>query len=133
MDHIEQLKKIRAEAIARMRNSPDFKMAGKLGQLIVELGETIDDTVDDATALNLATAKTPHPFEKTFAKSSTLAKPDVDDFDDLTSDEMIDDLVAEIEGDAAELNALISEDSKKIGPFLKAGKSESALPNGASH
>ena len=52
MDHITQLKKIRAEAIARLRNSPDFRLAGKLGQLIVELGDTVEDVkIFDDTAL----------------------------------------------------------------------------------
>ena len=167
MDHIQQLKKIRADAIARMRASPDFKLAGKLGLLIVELGETVDDTVDfeeveevasstDAPQIEpasvpvaaAAVAATPfvaasRPFENTFKSPAPEA------FEDLSSDEMIDELVAEIEGDAAELNALMAandsaeetdsveqdeeKDADTIGPFLKPEHAKSTYANGSTH
>ena len=79
MDHIVQLKKIRAEAIARLRNSSDFKLAGKLGQLIVELGDTIEDKVvfdDPAIATDLEDVKatigrSPRPLTTAFPTPST--------------------------------------------------------------
>jgi len=140
MDHIEQLKKIRAEAIARMRNSPDFKLAGKLGLLIVELGETIDDHADlddlDVEPASAAAEPAVTDFKRPF--ESTYSKPKDDDFVDIASDDMIDELVAEIEEDAAELDAIMAEQDKEtsktvIGPFLK---TESTLPrysNGSAH
>ena len=50
MDHIEQLKKIRADALNRLRMSEDFRLAGKLGQLLAELGSPVDDNVMAAPA-----------------------------------------------------------------------------------
>ena len=112
MDHIEQLKKIRSEAIARMRLSSDFQLAGKLGQLIVELGETIDDDADfdelEEPKAAAPSRATPTAFMATAA--TTAALPDADEFADLTSDKMIDELVAEIEEDAAELDAIMAAD-----------------------
>ena len=121
MDHITQLKKIRAEAIARMRNSDDFKLAGKLGQLIVELGDTVED-VKLMDSVSMTTAKTdvpaldtaketPRPFESVFSSKAEEAEKV-----DLDSEEIIDELVAEIEGDAAELDALVAE--KKVRPYF---------------
>lgn len=134
MDHIEQLKKIRAEAIARIRNSDDFKLAGKLGLLIVELGSTVDDIVDyelGAVPAASVAEKTARPFE-TPAKASEIE--DDAGLDDLTNDQMIEELVAEIEGDAAEIDALLAkEKSDMVGPFLKPTKSETSYTNGASH
>ncbi|MEE9314338.1 MAG: hypothetical protein V3V02_06795 [Rhizobiaceae bacterium] len=154
MDHIQQLKKIRSDAIARMRTSPDFKLAGKLGLLIVELGETVDEKMDydDAeerppipspapTSTNplrrsVATAvpavETMRPFETAFTK------PKNDEFTDLASDKMIDELVAEIEGDVAELDAIMAEDKAEpfdetIGPFLKPDHVKPRIANGSTH
>ncbi len=144
MDHIEQLKKIRTDAILRLRNSPDFKLAGKLGLLIVELGETVADTLDYEVAdiPSQAIRKTPDeavttngtnkPFNEIFAK------PKEDDFTDLASDKMIDELVAEIEGDVAELDAIMAEDTSNslddtIGPFLKPDTVNARVGNGAAH
>ncbi len=146
MDHIIQLKKIRADAIARMRTSDDFKLAGKLGLLIVDLGETVDDIVDfDDSAQRSAASKikpfgavaaTSRPFENTF--NIPAIKPEEDELSDASSKAMIDELVAEIEGDAAELDAIMAEDKAaksegKIGPFIKTEENESPSPNGASH
>jgi len=149
MEHIEQLKKIRADAITRLRASDDFKLAGKLGLLIVELGETVDDTIDygqsrsamsplsKAVLASTATTKPPepHPFEKAFSKTA-----DEDTPDDADSEEGIQELVAEIEEDAAELNALAADVAvkknvadKKVGPFLSPQVSNNGYANGASH
>ncbi len=138
MDHIIQLKKIRQEAIARLRNSPDFKLAGKLGLLIVDLGETVDDVMGFDEAEKPLVAK---PFTATAAAQGSsrpfenvFEKPKDNDSSDQASDEMIDELVAEIEGDAAELDALMSE--SKVGslkPFLKSEKVKPAHSNGAAH
>ena len=147
MDHIEQLKKIRSEAIARMRTSPDFQLAGKLGQLIVELGETIDDDSDfeelEEPKVAAPSLVTPTAFMAT--ASTTAAMPNADEFSDLTSDKMIDELVAEIEEDAAELDAIMAADVVEddesddkdeagvIGPFLKPDTVSPHYTNGASH
>ena len=141
MDHIKQLKQIRSEAIARMRNSPDFKLAGKLGLLIVELGEEVDDTVDfeetepaqtTSSVSASASLATPLPFTTSFSR------PNSEPFADLASDEMIDELVAEIEGDAAELDAIMAEQEEDetdhhIGPFMKPTDAELMKTNGAAH
>ncbi|NKB54100.1 MAG: hypothetical protein GKR97_18130 [Rhizobiaceae bacterium] len=113
MDHIIQLKKIRAEALARLRNSDDFKLAGKLGQLIVELGDRVDSVavLDDMPATHSAQSvhfgKADIPPAPTL-KSAFLA-PVEPQYSDRKGDEMIDELVAEIEGDAAKLDALMAE------------------------
>ena len=145
MDHITQLKKIRAEAIARLRNSEDFRLAGKLGQLIVELGDTVEDVklMDDVsvTATTTDTAKfetakeAPRPFDSVFAPKT---EPEVVDAPSLDSEEIIDELVAEIEGDAKELDALMAEEKSKpsfgdISSYFKTDKSEAKLSNGAAH
>ncbi len=144
MDHIIQLKKIRSDAIARMRSSADFKLAGKLGLLIVDLGETVDDIVDfddseQRSAISKikpfgAVAATSRPFEHTFSKP----QDDDDDDDEINSEELIEELVAEIEGDVAELDAIMAEDktandSGKVGPFLKPDDTEPTFANGATH
>ncbi len=114
MDHIIQLKKIRAEALARMRNSDDFKLAGKLGQLIVELGDKVDSVavLDDMTSAPLS----PEPAKIVEAEilpaptfKSAFLSPTEPQYSDLKGDEMIDELVAEIEGDAAKLDALMAD------------------------
>ncbi len=70
MDHIEQLKKIRSDAIERLRRSPDFKLAGKLGTLIKELGET----VEEVSELNLDEEPEPGKKVTPFLSSITEKK-----------------------------------------------------------
>ena len=144
MDHITQLKKIRAEAIARLRNSPDFRLAGKLGQLIVELGDTVEDVrIFDDTSLNqpaspiaaVTADEKPRTFQTAFTKP--VPTPDLVS-DDSEAEEMIDELVAEIEGDAAELDALAAETKEKstlgsISSYFNTEKVDRAVPNGAAH
>ncbi len=211
MDHISQLKKIRAEAIARLRNSPDFKLAGRLGQLIVELGDTVEDVIafdvsveadpsfvadafkavesddtksdtdlpevegqdnvdeselEDVVAVaeeneigdtaprNIfaTTAQTDEdqvanagmvsgaqsvfssarPFESTFSLSDSSDDSEPED------EKMIDDLVAEIEGDVAELDAIMAEttDDKPsdiVSTILNTNLSGARYANGVSH
>lgn len=150
MEHMDQLKKIRSDAIARIRTSPDFKLAGKLGLLIVELGDTVDDNVDfdepedtaasssktsplGSLATPLAAGSTiPRTFETAFSKTK------MDEVEELTSNEMIEELVAEIEGDAAELDAIMAEqtsddDTATVGPFLKPDTTKSSYANGSTH
>lgn len=146
MDHIIQLKKIRAEAIARLRNSDDFKLAGKLGQLIVELGDTVDHVslVDDLNSPTVIAEETistkPQRSELPTFKSAFLPNRETE-ISDRKSDEMIDELVAEIEGDAANLDALMADatESDDQGEFIEgteiddvAGADKSAEPNGLS-
>ena len=145
MDHIEQLKKIRSDAIARIHNSADFKLAGKLGLLIEELGATVEDNValEETEEVQAAVEEV---VEKPVLFTSSYEKPQSDDFSDLTSDKMIDELVAEIESDAAELDGLMAEtnsdldaietddeDGDHIGPFLKPETPTHLYTNGAAH
>ena len=149
MDHITQLKKIRAEAIARLRNSPDFRLAGKLGQLIVELGDTVEDVkIFDDTALAapvspiapLAPVKAEEKaptFESAFSKPVFGASVEIAE-DDQEAEEIIDELVADLEGDAAELDALMNESKEKstlgsISSYFNTDKTEKSLTNGAAH
>ncbi|MEM9732634.1 MAG: hypothetical protein AAF903_03990 [Pseudomonadota bacterium] len=46
MHHLDQLKQIRSDAVARMRASDDYKLASRLGALIVELGGSVDDPLN---------------------------------------------------------------------------------------
>jgi hypothetical protein len=149
MDHITQLKKIRAEAIARLRNSPDFRLAGKLGQLIVELGDTVEDvTIFDDASLTppiaavapvapVAVEEKPRTFQSAFTKP--VIAPEVGlEVDDSEAEEMIDELVAEIEGDAAELDAIMAESNDKstlgsISSYFNTEKADRSLTNGAAH
>ena len=146
MDHITQLKKIRAEAIARLRNSPDFRLAGKLGQLIVELGDTVEDVkiFDDPTltpaiapVAAVAVEEKPRTFNNAFTKP--LFTPEVDVTDESKeAEEIIDELVADLEGDAAELDAMMAETKEKstlggISSYFNTDKVEKSLTNGAAH
>ena len=147
MDHITQLKKIRAEAIARLRNSPDFRLAGKLGQLIVELGDTVEDVkiFDDPSLAAPVTPFAPKPadekprtFENAFTKPA-FDSPSVEIAeDDQEAEDIIDELVADLEGDAAELDALMKESKDKstlgsISSYFSTDKAEKSLTNGAAH
>lgn len=149
MDHIIQLKKIRADAIARLRNSPDFKLAGKLGQLIVELGDTIEDKVvfdDPAIATELkdvkaTIAQSPRPLTTAFPPKGLKSEPSTADTEKTelkAGEEMIEELVAEIENDAAELDAVASKsdekaDASSISSFFKSSVKEDRHTNGAAH
>lgn len=146
MNHIEQLKKIRAEAIARLHNSEDFKLAGKLGLLIEELGESVDDAsaLDNLRKPELSLPKVgdtkaaaPGIFQSSFGKPKSDDLSDITG-DNLLSDTSIDDLVAEIEGDAAELDALMAEsddvdETKKSPSFIKPEETRPVYSNGATH
>ena len=140
MDHILQLKKIRAEAITRLRKSPDFKLAGKLGSLIVELGETVDDATEfdeiDATLEADVTAEPTVEAKRPFG--SIFQPPEVSEPVRQAKDEEIDDLVAEIQGDAAELDAIMAENSVntedgELGSVFKQEADGELYSNGASH
>ena len=149
MDHIKQLKNIRAEAIARLRKSSDFKLAGKLGQLIVELGDTIEDKVvfdDPAIVTDLKEVKatigqSARPLTSAFpaATASTEATTAPVEKSELEAGEgMIEELVAEIENDAANLDAVAAESSDKseapsISSFFKSSGKEDRHTNGAAH
>lgn len=146
MDHITQLKKIRAEAIARLRNSPDFRLAGKLGQLIVELGDTVEDVkIFDDPSLKAPIApfaavtaeEKPRTFESAFTKPAFAPAEELVE-DDQEAEEIIDELVADLEGDAAELDALMKESKEKstlggISSYFSTDKPEKSLTNGAAH
>lgn len=111
MDHITQLKKIRDEALERLQDHPDFKLAHKLGELIEDLGETLDDDAifdigpaadaDDEDNPVVETTEVEQPVEEedilstvvSFEPARTETVPEV------THDEAIDELVAELEGD----------------------------------
>ncbi|MEM1038307.1 MAG: hypothetical protein AAGI12_02410 [Pseudomonadota bacterium] len=113
---IAQLKQIRAEAIARLRNSQDFKLAGRLGALIVELGDTLDDTSELAALEDAKTprdpvmpfATKPHPFApKPSAPITPLVGTQTGGStkaDESEETEILDELVAEIKNDMADLD-----------------------------
>ena len=120
MDHITQLKQIRAEAISRLRNSDDFKLAGKLGQLIVELGDTVDDVSVFGEAAIPAPSIAPSTLDDAGCKKDKSSSPTFEtaflpvrgpDYEELKSEEIIEELVAEFEEETAELDAMMSEDS----------------------
>ncbi|MEP1207930.1 MAG: hypothetical protein ABJM29_18790 [Rhizobiaceae bacterium] len=118
MDHITQLKNIRAEAITRLRDSDDFKLAGKLGQLIVELGDTVDD-VAVLSALSTQKplaevnplpiqAKEPAPtpsFESAFMALREQREPEA------KNEDMIEELRAEFEDGEAGFGILSTDRS----------------------
>ena len=148
MDHITQLKKIRAEAIARLRNSPDFRLAGKLGQLIVELGDTVEDvrifgdtssTPSISPVAAVAAQEKPRTFESAFTKPLPVPAVDLES-DEQEEDEIIEELVAEIEGDVAELDSIMAESKEKetstlgtISSYFNTEKVDKSLTNGAAH
>ncbi|MEO0547943.1 MAG: hypothetical protein AAF035_13475 [Pseudomonadota bacterium] len=113
---IAQLKQIRAEAIARLRNSHDFKLAGRLGALIVELGDTLDDTselaaLEDAKIPRdpvMPFASKPNPFApKPVAPVTPLVGTSTggaSKTDETEETEILDELVAEIKNDMADLD-----------------------------
>ena len=127
MQHMEQLKKIRAEAISRLRASDDFKLAVKLGQLIVEMGDTVDGPIDlmgqksggggaaastssgsaaapassASGSASLAMPAAAAPAKPADKPAAPEAKPSKAGSDDLDPSEIIDELVSEMENDAA--------------------------------
>lgn len=111
---IAQLKQIRAEAIARLRESQDFKLAGRLGALIVELGETLDDqsalTGLDAGPGDGRTPVTPFASKpsvfapKPVAPVAPVAESATRKADEEEESEILDELVAEIKNDMADLD-----------------------------
>lgn len=117
MDHIEQLKKIRADALNRLRMSEDFRLAGKLGQLLAELGSPVDDNVMAA----------PAPAAKPATASVTRAPlnvPKSDDKDDRLEDKLAEELDAALEtGDESEKAPL---------PFLARNKADDAKDDKAA-
>ena len=136
MQHMEQLKKIRAEAIARLRASEDFKLAVKLGQLIVEMGDSIDEPIDlmgQKGASSAPAASAPRPLATPTSapvSSPVSAAPSVSSTssssssasssDELDTSEIIDELVSEMESDGTLGNrdpfstARSSSDSKSV-------------------
>jgi len=111
---IDQLKRIRAEAVARLRESQDFKLAGRLGALIVELGETLDDQSalsgldTSASEPRSSSPFAPKPVTPVapIAASSPSAPVESSDADaeDADDAEILDELVAEIKNDMADLD-----------------------------
>lgn len=133
MDHIEQLKKIRNDAIERMRASKEFKLAGKLGVLIAELGEDVGEPLDFED-------KKPAGEAAPFSNLPNFSQPETGSEEADEDQKVIDELAAEIASDD-EINALSEQDDTEeesspvvLGPFLnsKAEQSEKR-PNGSSH
>ena len=135
---IAQLKQIRAEAIARLRNSHDFKLAGRLGALLVELGATLDDASEFAGFEDAKTprdpvmpfASKPNPFApKPVAPVTPLGGTSVgggSKGEESGETEILDELVAEIKNDMADLDrtslgvsaASEPEKATTVKPFL---------------
>ncbi len=126
MEHIEQLKKIRLDAIQRLRSSDDYRLAQKLGLLIVDLGEKLDDKLafDPATTTSRFTASSPKPLSAAATVVETPRKEASHDksqkAEDASGDAMIDELVAEIQNDSSLTSLTEAGDKKgKVGPFSK--------------
>lgn len=125
MDHIEQLKKIRSEAIARIRNSKDFKLAGKLGVLIVELGDQVDDSLDYDNRSSGAAEAAP------FADLPNFTDPE----EAVDEAELAEELASEI----ADIDEDKEDDAEEapspvvLGPFLnRDGVKSASATNGAA-
>ncbi|EFL90170.1 hypothetical protein [Ahrensia sp. R2A130] len=117
MEHIEQLKKIRADALNRLRMSEDFRLAGKLGQLLAELGSPVDDNVMAAPA-PVASAK---PASATMNRSPLNAgKTD----DANLEDQLAEELDAALESGAGEKKSPL--------PFLASSKGDDAKDDKAA-
>ncbi|MEM1317535.1 MAG: hypothetical protein AAGF29_04660 [Pseudomonadota bacterium] len=111
MDHIEQLKKIRADALNRLRMSEDFRLAGKLGQLLAELGSPVDDNVMPA-----ATTAPTSPSTSTAAMMRPpLSVPKDGDKDDSLEDKLAEELDAALD---------TGDDDKAPVPFLARNKDD---------
>lgn len=102
MTHIDQLKQIRSDAVTRMRASDDYKLAARLGALIVELGGSVDDHLNLAkpTLGSFAsdTRVSPlRPFEK---------KAPVEE--EISTDDMVAELAATMDEETTEPEASTS-------------------------
>ena len=136
MDHIDQLKTIRSEAIQRLRRSADFKLAKKLGVLLLDLGEKADDRLEfeptEEQRKSYVSLATPAPKKDSIVaeKETRLEKPKADNSKELSSEEVIDELVAEMANDASIIKDA-SFDSKGglLGPFLKPVASNGSAAN----
>ncbi len=126
MDHIDQLKTIRADAIQRLRRSADFKLAKKLGILLLDLGEKAEDRLEfeptEEQRKSYVSLATPAPKKEAIVpeKETRLEKPKADNSHELSNEEVIDELVAEMENDTSIIKDA-SENTKGglLGPFLK--------------
>jgi len=138
MEHIEQLKAIRADAIQRLRRSADFKLAKKLGVLLLDLGEKADDRLEYEPTEDhrkpYVSLATPAPkrdtVDSTPLKEPRLEKPKADSSQELSNEDVIDELVAVMEKDASIIKGA-QTDSKGglLGPFLKPAVSNGAAIN----
>ena len=100
MTHMEQLKQIRADAIARLRASEDYKLAIKLGELIIEMGDTVDESVGlMGGAARPAAAAAPAVAAVSVVAPASASTDEADDDEGLDTDQMIDSLVSEMESD----------------------------------
>lgn len=124
MNHMDQLKNIRAEAISRLRASEDYKLAIKLGELIMEMGDTIDEPVSlmggaskpasSPATVGPSVVSVAKPFPSgTKHDTDNSAEAKSDNEDGIDTNEMIDSLVSEMENDG-----LLSSSSKD--PFSAA-------------
>lgn len=100
MTHMEQLKQIRADAIARLRASEDYKLAIKLGELIIEMGDTVDESVGlMGGAARPVAATAPAVAAVSVVAPASASTDEADDDEGLDTDQMIDSLVSEMESD----------------------------------
>jgi hypothetical protein len=136
MDHIEQLKTIRADAIQRLRRSADFKLAKKLGILLLDLGEKADDRLEfepsEEQRKSYVSLATPAPNKDATiaAKETRLEKPKADSSPELSNEEVIDELVAEMENDTSIIkDASVDSKGGLLGPFLKPVASNGSAAN----
>lgn len=150
MDSVEQLKKIREDAISRLRGSEDYKLIGKLGDLISELGGNLTPfpatgTTKKAigpqsTGPDITPKPNPHDMAVPSTVSASLAAIRLDDtinelLDDNTekgaeeaADEIVDELVAELETEGLQdvENPAVDTDSKT--ELQPSGSSEESAP-----
>lgn len=140
MDHIDQLKTIRADAIQRLRRSADFKLAKKLGILLLDLGEKAEDRLEfeptEEQRKSYVSLATPAPKkeaavpEKETRLEKPLTKPEADNSHELSNEEVIDELVAEMENDTSIIkDASVSSKGGLLGPFLKPAVSNGSAAN----
>lgn len=138
MDHIVQLKKIRSDAIERLRSSGDFKLAGKLGVLIAELGESVEDTVvfGDAMAEMRKATDTPAKHQRPYEAASTNSR--MSDAVGLKEEDIVEEMVAELEDETNENDASQAPDNEHPGKdvlnsIFSRRDGESRVPNGSAH
>ncbi|MEL6504506.1 MAG: hypothetical protein AAFO61_03735 [Pseudomonadota bacterium] len=114
MHHLEQLKQIRSDAVARMRASDDYKLAARLGALIVELGGSVDDPLNLSKPGLGSFAPSPsvsplRPFEKSKA-------PEAQEQDLAETEDMVAELAATME------EAVEAQDKKPVFDLPKLGE-----------